>query len=354
MDQGSPSLPKATEGRAESADQLQAIAQALEEAGYSEAAQFAFKAAANLDLADAELQRCWGGPMNGQQGRAEAFLALAAAVDAAAIVETGTFRGTTTEWIASHLSASIYTCEIDPRLYYQAREKLSVFGHVTCALQDSRAFIRELAPTLPQDQAVLFYLDAHWNDDLPLTKEIDLILGGVPKAVTVVDDFAVPFDEGYAYDDYGPGKRLTLELLSKTEARDARIFFPSLPSQAETGAKRGCCVIVKAPEIAAKVAALPHFRSADWREWRIVELAGELERERHMASAETERLKRALAEGNDHRDRAREELGAREQDLAHRDAQLLVLQARLESQTKAREDVAAQLRVMKAYCGIIE
>ena len=57
---------------------------------------------------------------------------------------------------------------------------------------------------------VFFYLDAHWNDDLPLADEIDIIFSRCPWAVVMIDDFEVPSDPGYQFDDYGPGKALVL------------------------------------------------------------------------------------------------------------------------------------------------
>jgi predicted O-methyltransferase YrrM len=461
MDQGSSPYAAALPRREDAADQLQALGAVLEQAGYSEAAQLAFKAAANLDLADPELQRSWGGPLNGQRGRSQAFLALLAAIDAAAVVETGTYRGTTTEWIAANFRGDIYTCEIEPRLFYQACEKLAGYTKVTCALKDSRAFLRELLPNLNHERAALFYLDAHWQDDLPLQEELSLILNHHPHAVIMIDDFAVPYDPGYAWDNYGPGKQLTLDLLSVGDARDAHLFFPALPSQAETGARRGCCVLTKDAELAGKIAALVLFRGADWRDWRLVELTGHVERlerdgeqlrqlvtqteaalraavdeaaaigrdevataraelervlteaaqqaEAHareraelegaLTRAEQERanLDRLLAEAtasvaraseelareeeshrqvaaeldaalaaaaerhtcakrerDELRESALNELRARERVLAERDAQLTDLQARIEGERAARVQLADQLRIMKAYSGIIE
>lgn len=278
MNQSPPPAVGKPAQRADVANRLQILATMLEQAGYDEAARLAFMAAANLDLSDPELQRSWGGPMNGQQGRAKSFLALLAALEPAAIVETGTYRGTTTEWMASNFAGRIHTCEIDPRLYYQSRQKLARFSHVHCELIDSRAFLRALLPTLPPDQPAVFYLDAHWKDDLPLAEEVGAIFSAHPRAVIMIDDFAVPCDAGYAWDDYGPGKRLTLEILVAAGAVDAQVFFPALPSEAETGAKRGCCVLTKNRELAAKIAALDSFRGADWREWRLVELSGDIER----------------------------------------------------------------------------
>ena len=65
-----------------------------------------------------------------------------------------------------------------------------------------------------------------------------------------VDDFAVPGDPGYGFDDYGPGKRLDLEYLRQGKLRDLIVFFPSVPSHEETGAKRGCVIATANGEIA--------------------------------------------------------------------------------------------------------
>jgi hypothetical protein len=46
------------------------------------------------------LRTKWGGPMNGQTGRQRMCREVIAAMQPAAIVETGTFRGTTTGFFA--------------------------------------------------------------------------------------------------------------------------------------------------------------------------------------------------------------------------------------------------------------
>ena len=71
----------------------------------------------------------------------------------------------------------------------------------------------------------LFYLDAHWNDHLPLREEVELALKHFAKAVLIIDDFAVPDDPGYAFDDYGPGKALTLDYLARAERAAANDLF---------------------------------------------------------------------------------------------------------------------------------
>lgn len=59
----------------------------------------------------------------------------------------------------------------------------------------------------------------------------------------MIDDFQVPGDEGYSYDDYGPGKRLCLDYLQPLSQFKLTAFFPTLPSREETGGKRGCVVL---------------------------------------------------------------------------------------------------------------
>ena len=54
------------------------------------------------------------------------------------------------------------------------------------------------------------YLDAHWNDDLPLPEEIDIIAKDLRNFFIFVDDFQQP-DAGYGFDRYENGNELTLD-----------------------------------------------------------------------------------------------------------------------------------------------
>ena len=61
----------------------------------------------------------------------------------------------------------------------------------------------------------------------------------------MIDDFCVPDDSGYEFDDYGEGKILNLSYLSRViEAHNLSVYFPAKPSNFETGAKRGCVVLI--------------------------------------------------------------------------------------------------------------
>jgi hypothetical protein len=60
----------------------------------------------------------------------------------------------------------------------------------------------------------------------------------------VIDDFEVPGDPGYGFDDYGPGRCLTAAILPEEVMAGRSALYPSVPSAEETGARRGCVVIV--------------------------------------------------------------------------------------------------------------
>jgi hypothetical protein len=186
----------------------------------------------------------FGGPFNGQAGRQQIFRDLVDAFQFQAVVETGTFRGTTTAFIAQNTDAPIYTVELDLRMYHFAKLRLRDLGNVTVKCGDSRSFLKELIadPTVARSN-VFFYLDAHWNDDLPLYEEFAIIAENWTDSVVMVDDFEVPGDDGYEFDDYGDGKKLCLDYLGASAVNDWSTFFPSLESSGETGFRRGCVVL---------------------------------------------------------------------------------------------------------------
>jgi hypothetical protein len=107
---------------------------------------------------------------------------------------------------------------------------------------------------------VFFYLDAHWEGDLPLQEEIEIIVKRFPEFLIMVDDFAVSGDSGYGFDDYGPGKMLALRDFPFHGDRRTSVYFPTCSSEAETGSKRGC-VVLAAPSLAKRVAELGSLRA---------------------------------------------------------------------------------------------
>jgi hypothetical protein len=175
---------------------------------------------------------------NGQERRAEIFGDVIEALGPEATVETGTWLGDTTGYMAEVSGLPVYSCESEPRFHAIAQMRLADVEGVHLSLSDSRAFLHEMADRLA-GQSVFFYLDAHWYDDLPLWDELDIITTRWEKFAVMVDDFQVPGDPGYGFDDYGEGKVLSQDRLPAALVA----HVPSAPSHTETGKRRGSVVL---------------------------------------------------------------------------------------------------------------
>lgn len=213
--------------------------------------------AAVLDWTRPSLHSTWGGPMNGQAGRREIVRQLTAQVRPEAVVEAGTFRGDTTAFLADVTGSPVHTVEASRRFHVFARWRLGR-DDVHLTLADSRAFLRAFDLSA---EVVFFYLDAHWEEDLPLKEELEIIAARFPRSIVMVDDFEVPADAGYGFDDYGPGVVLTEEILPDA-VRDWTRLYPRLASRHETGACRGCVVLVPPAWDSARLARAAGLRAS--------------------------------------------------------------------------------------------
>lgn len=206
-------------------------------------------------------KRSWGGPFNNQEIRKQIFLELLNSIDFSAIVETGTFRGTTTEFLHQASGLRVYTVENAAKNYGYAKVRFLANRKISVSFGDSSPFLRELSmkPMMVAKQT-FFYLDAHWKEDLPLRQENEIIFNNWKNSLVMVDDFQVPGDEGYGYDDYGEGNTLALEYLSPLAPLGLTAFFPTESSTSETGKKRGCIVLVRNARLVEKVRNMKTLR----------------------------------------------------------------------------------------------
>jgi len=215
------------------------------------------KAADVLDTALAPF-RTWNSPLNGQNARQQIVRDLVFGLRIEQFVETGTFHGTTTEFLANLLGAPVFTVELHPRTFVVAKRRLAQYPWVTVELGDSRTFLRDLASKEELcGRRTLFYLDAHWGRDLPLGAELAIIVEAWPDAVVVIDDFEVPGDPGYGFDAYD-GRPISVDSLPTLPGW--AILFPAVRSEDETGARRGCAVLVS-PSMALEAEAVPTLRA---------------------------------------------------------------------------------------------
>jgi hypothetical protein len=208
--------------------------------------------------------RCEGAPFNGQARRKQLFKEIVVAVRPEVFVETGTQYGMTTEFLAE-FGKPVFTVEEQPRTYGFAKARLRRRRNVTLVRGDSRAALRRWigGPLRSLQGTVLFYLDAHWGDDLPLAEELEIIFNRCHAAVVMIDDFQVPLDPTYGYDDFGSGKILNFDYIAPTvSAYELAGFYPATPAREESGARRGCIVLVRDAVSEAALRSLSLLRPA--------------------------------------------------------------------------------------------
>ena len=218
--------------------------------------------AGRIDLFRPSFRGSWGGPLNGQQRRCDIVRDLARVISFDRAIETGTYRGTSTEFFSAVLGTPIETVETNPRFLAYSARRLAIFPDVHVVPGDSRTFLQGLAKSPgATNESVFIYLDAHWEGDLPLAQEVKIIAGSWTQAVVMIDDFQVPDDDGYGFDDYGSGKKLAESYLPADDLVGWQFFYPKAHSSDETGARRGCCVLAS-PALSAQVRGVASLRLA--------------------------------------------------------------------------------------------
>lgn len=193
----------------------------------------------------------WEGVFNKQLRRKELCDRIFEVFDPKVIVETGTYHGSTTEYFAAS-GRHVFGVECSPFHAAYAASRLRRYQRANVTCSDSRTALRQLVRhDLLRSAGVFIYLDAHWGTDLPLLGEIQILFKQARfTPVVMVDDFEVPFDAGYQFDDYGRFiGSLTIDWIQPhLQSLSVSAFFPTIPSSSETGAKRGSVVLVRSED----------------------------------------------------------------------------------------------------------
>lgn len=144
----------------------------------------------------------------------KAFLFLVTELKPTSIVETGTFLGASTGFIARNFSdIKIFTCEINKQNYKNAKKNLSKYKNVKQFLNNSPEFLNKIIKKDVLRERPLFFLDAHWLDQWPLENELKIISKELDKAIIFIDDFKVPGEPQFNYDKYG-NKECSMEIVN--------------------------------------------------------------------------------------------------------------------------------------------
>ena len=189
-------------------------------------------------------------PFNAQKGRLELIRSVQTAFAPDACIETGTFLGHTTRYLAGW-GVPVFTVERNPAWYRLAAPSLRRYSNVTLICGDSQ----EAIPLLADRESFarpFVYLDAHLPqrnpsdhlEDHPLSKEFAMIVSAWDEAIIVIDDFLVPGEPGYGY-DIVEGVPLSSELLEPSPG--TVLAYPVISPREETGARRGSAFIGHGP-----------------------------------------------------------------------------------------------------------
>jgi predicted O-methyltransferase YrrM len=122
--------------------------------------------------------------------------ALVPAFGVRTIVETGTFMGKTSYWLADTFpGVDVLTCELLPGYHEVARRNLQGKRNVMCVLDDSAEWLERLSLSL--EGPALFFLDSHgmssdWQHEHPVRREVAAVCARRQPSVILIDDFKVP------------------------------------------------------------------------------------------------------------------------------------------------------------------
>lgn len=120
--------------------------------------------------------------------------------DIKAIIETGTYLGSTTVKFAEIVD-KVFTIEIKKE--YQDKAKVKFEGkNIESFLGNSAHVLPKVIEKVNGLGNILFFLDAHWNDYNPLLHELKIIADAGLKPVIAIHDFKVPDRPDLGYDSY--------------------------------------------------------------------------------------------------------------------------------------------------------
>lgn len=112
-----------------------------------------------------------------------------------AIVETGCFLGDTTCYLArNYPDIPVYSCDVDAGYATFTRKRLAGCGNVQVTHEDSPNLVTRISARCNRP---FLFLDAHWGEVWPLSRELEEISHGV----VAIHDFDIGHPR-FSYDEY--------------------------------------------------------------------------------------------------------------------------------------------------------
>lgn len=184
-----------------------------------------------------------GQPFNGDIHLQDEFIRLKSHFNIKEVIETGTYHGDTTLWLAHNFDV-VHTIETNPTHINVAGPKLKDQKNVTLWVGSSA---ERLGDVIEHCETVrpLIFLDAHWYAN-PVLKELDQIAELGSKPILVIHDFKVPDHPDFGYDVY-PNEKIIYEwdwIKSRIDKIYGEDGYRHYYNTKATGAKRGCVFII--------------------------------------------------------------------------------------------------------------
>jgi len=175
-------------------------------------------------------------------------------------VETGTLYGNTAGYAHRAFKTPVFTSEISGTYFKVGKVNLLWAKDVNRYLSDSPDFLREVCNSKLIGERPMFWLDAHWYESLPLAEELVVIGKQCQSATILIDDFYVPWDTDFCYDEY-PSARIDLDLVYSSIGAirdDIAVFLPSYKPEQEPYEKAtGFAVILVGQDLELELDQFP-------------------------------------------------------------------------------------------------
>lgn len=177
------------------------------------------------------------------------FLRLKKKYNIKHVVETGTYHGMTTVWLAKTFK-HVYTTEVNANFYTIAQnrfEESKVKDKIQSYHGDSITVLPSIISTLKsQEENALFFLDAHWYTNPLLGELLAIASEGYKPTIICIHDMMNPNDPSMGYDVYpDQGIIYNYEWVQKhIEAIYGANGFTYYYNQKADGARRGALFII--------------------------------------------------------------------------------------------------------------
>jgi hypothetical protein len=149
-------------------------------------------------------------------------------------IETGSYMGKTIFFVGKNFPLlKCYSCEIDIKFFSIAYSQIENLPNVKLDYKPSPQALYNIKNEYDSDifdKYTCFWLDAHWHTN-PLYEEIKYITTNFNKFCIFVDDFTIPWDNGYWTDGYNVEK-IKPYIMNKEKLK---FYMPNYPSN------HSCC-----------------------------------------------------------------------------------------------------------------